>query len=637
VIFTATGIYKVFRARYLLAVAALALCGSRAQAACQLARYAELPVTISNARAFVAGSVNGVNTSFFADSGAFFSMISAAAARRFNIRLEPLPYGMQVRGIDGGGDFYLGKAKNFSLAGMGDFRDVDFIVGGNAFAGDSAGIIGQNVIGHADTEYDLANGVIRLMHSKGCEHANLAYWQQAGNVSVMPIDVIAPAAPHVIGQITLNGAKIRAIFDSGAMRSMLDKRAARRAGIKLDGPEVTSGGVWGGINGRNTETWISRFDTLDLGGETIRNARLRIADIDLPANADMLLGMDFFLSHHIYVASHERKIFFTYNGGHVFDLRATESEAQAAADVPAAGAAPATSELEGGAAAANASTAAIIGAPAAAQASAPSAPTDPQAAADAAVLRRRGAASAERMDFTHALPDLNRAVELAPDDPENYRTRAGVYWRSGNGEQALRDFDQALKYKPDDVALLLDRGTLRLQRNDADGAHADLERAELLAARDPAVSLRIAQAYAATGRLQQAVSYLDRWVSANPRDDRMPGVLGERCWLRALTGGASDQALSDCNRALSGGQHTARAYEGRGLSYLRSQKFDKAIADFTGALQLQPRDAEALYGRGLAESGKGLKESGDKDMDAAIALRASAADEFKRIGLAPEH
>ncbi len=35
----------------------------------------------------------------------------------------------------------------------------------------------------------------------------------------------------------------------------------------------------------------------------------------------MILGADFFLSHHILVASSQRKLYFTYNGGPVFDLR----------------------------------------------------------------------------------------------------------------------------------------------------------------------------------------------------------------------------------------------------------------------------------------------------------------------------
>ena len=34
----------------------------------------------------------------------------------------------------------------------------------------------------------------------------------------------------------------------------------------------------------------------------------------------MLIGADFFLSHRIYVASSQRKLYFTYNGGPVFNL-----------------------------------------------------------------------------------------------------------------------------------------------------------------------------------------------------------------------------------------------------------------------------------------------------------------------------
>ena len=36
----------------------------------------------------------------------------------------------------------------------------------------------------------------------------------------------------------------------------------------------------------------------------------------------MLLGSDFFLAHHIYVAYSQDKVYFTYNGGPVFDLNA---------------------------------------------------------------------------------------------------------------------------------------------------------------------------------------------------------------------------------------------------------------------------------------------------------------------------
>jgi hypothetical protein len=35
---------------------------------------------------------------------------------------------------------------------------------------------------------------------------------------------------------------------------------------------------------------------------------------------DMLLGADFFLSHHILISNSQHKLYFTYNGGPVFDL-----------------------------------------------------------------------------------------------------------------------------------------------------------------------------------------------------------------------------------------------------------------------------------------------------------------------------
>jgi len=41
----------------------------------------------------------------------------------------------------------------------------------------------------------------------------------------------------------------------------------------------------------------------------------------------MLLGADFFQSHRIYVANSQRQMFFTYNGGPVFGLPASQSPA----------------------------------------------------------------------------------------------------------------------------------------------------------------------------------------------------------------------------------------------------------------------------------------------------------------------
>ena len=69
---------------------------------------------------------------------------------------------------------------------------------------------------------------------------------------------------------------------------------------------------------------------MDFGGEVVSNNRLEDADIALPDH-DMLVGMDFFLSHRILVANGQQRLYFTYNGGPVFNLDATDEDIASAA------------------------------------------------------------------------------------------------------------------------------------------------------------------------------------------------------------------------------------------------------------------------------------------------------------------
>ena len=64
---------------------------------------------------------------------------------------------------------------------------------------------------------------------------------------------------------------------------------------------------------------LASFDSIELGGETILHDRLAVADVWLK-DADMSLGIDFFLSHRIFVSQQQDAIYFTYNGGQVFAL-----------------------------------------------------------------------------------------------------------------------------------------------------------------------------------------------------------------------------------------------------------------------------------------------------------------------------
>jgi len=642
------------RCKPLLAVCLLLLSPLSAQAArgCKLIKYAELPVTMSGTRPLVAGTINGADARFLADSGAFFSSMGRESAARYKLQLRYLAPGFYVRGVGGAADAQLGIAGDFTLAGFNTtFHKIEFLVLDDASApgvvqdpGGPVAIIGQNILGFHDAEYDLANGYIRLFETQDCGRGHLlAYWAKDQPVALMKIDSTGRHSLHLIGNATLDGKNIRVIFDTGAGRSVLTRKAAERVGFRPQSPDVKAAGLTGGIGRRRIETWIARFDSFDLGGEEVKNARLRVGDIDLSDEADMLLGADFFLSHRVYVANSQLQLYFTYNGGRVFDLSVKDEQQANAApaggqagsgespgtgggDETGPGGPPGTPSADG---ATNLpATAAGAGAHAGSGNARADAPTD------AASFRRRGAASAGRLQFRAAIADFDEAIRLEPNDAENYLQRASARVQQREFAAALSDYDQALRISPDSIPALLGRGELRLANGDEAGARPDFDRAGALAPADTGLSLHVAEIYLHNGRFEQSITLFDRWIAAHPADSRSGAAKIGRCGARAAWGRELSLALEDCNATVHR-DSSSYALQTRGLVWLRIGNFDKAIADYQASLKLQPRNAFARYGLGLAERGKGMREQGDRDLQAANADSPSIAAWFKRMGLTP--
>ena len=560
----------------------------------------------------VHAQINGKDALFIADSGAFISSVIPDTVSQFGMSLDRRYQDIYVVGAGGGETAQVARAKTFTLLGK-TFSNVDFVIAGRFFGPDVAGLLGQNVFRIADVEYDLANGVIHLAQPHDCKNTPLAYWAPAEqkHFSVLDIDFASAHEPHTTGVALLNGEKIHVTFDTGAGVSVLTLAAAKRAGITPSSPGVANGGVTFGVGRRVVQTWIATFSSFKIGDEEVQHARLRFGDVDL-SGKDMLIGADFFLSHRVYVASSQGKLYFTYNGGPVFDLRAapkTDSGAATASSEPAATVSPAAAAMQAG-----------TGSP-----------------ADAAGFARRAMASATRHDYASAITDLTRACELSPGESSYYYERGRVYLENHQDDLALADQDQAIKLKPDNVDALLARAWLNARRHATpDVLAADLEAADRAAPREADSRLQIAGLYEYIEQPAAAVVQYSRWIDSHPGNGLlMPGVLNARCWARALVGQGLDQALADCNAALSARRGTPAFLDSRGLVYLRLGNYDKAIADYDAALHQEPKLAWSLYGRGVAKLRKGKAGEGQGDIAAATALEPKISELAGRYGIGP--
>jgi len=586
--------------------------------ACKLGEIAEFPIRMEGLRPLMTANINDVDVQFVIDSGAFFSMISTASAAQLKLKTSPAPVGFYLRGVHGTADVSIATAKTFTLAGV-PLHNVEFLVGGSEAGAGSIGLLGQNVLHLADVEYDLGRGVVRLMRPQDCSKTMLGYWaDKATPYSVISLtsepelrgqtagSAIAPKKrlSHTLGTAYVNGVAIRVMFDTGAATSVLSLKAAERAGIKPDSPGVVSAGASYGIGRSTFASYIAPFSSFKVGDEEIKNTRLRIGDIDLP-NADMLIGADFFLSHRIYVANSQEKLYFTYNGGPVFNLTSgnrpvTEPATDASAQQPnAAG----------------------------------------ESSADAADYNRRGAAFAARREFDQALSALTRACELQPDNPQYLYQRGMVYWQMKQPGPAMADFDQSLKLKPEDLRVRIARAHLLLQRGDNALATADLDAAAAIAPKEADERYQIAHLYERADRLAPAIAQFGLWIDSHADDARLPDALNSRCWVRAIEGADLAFALKDCNAALKRAPKSSPFYatvaNSRGLVFLRMGDYEQSLVDYNASLKINPKNASSLYGRGIDKLRKQRTADGDADIALATAIRPQITEEFKRRGILP--
>jgi len=572
---------------------------------CKLGRIVEFPITMTNLRPLMSAKINDSDVHFLLDSGAFYSVLSQASAAELKLPTYPAPLGFYISGIGGGrASPSIANVKVLTLAGV-PLHDVKFLVGGSDVGAGTVGVLGQNVLHLADVEYDLAQGVVRLMKAQDCSKTVLAYWVGASlPYSVIEVESTTPRKPYTTGSAYINGHEIRVMFDSGAGVSILSLKAAARVGIKPDSPGVVSAGSTWGFGSNTIPTYIAPFSSFKIGEEEIRNTRLRIADIDLP-NADMLIGPDFFLSHRIYVANSQHRLYFTYNGGPVFNLSSAKYESATPA--------PTSAEPE--------STA-----------------PDSSNSGDAAQYSRRGEAFAARHDFEQALANLTRACELAPDNAEYLHQRGVIYWQLKQDAAAMADFDQALKLKPDDVDALVSRAELALQGADRLRARADLDAANAAASKQADVRFAMARDYQGAGLADPAIAQYDLWVTWHADDARMPEALNSRCWVRALTGVDLVLALKDCDAALKRADKSsplyARIANSRGLVLLRMGDYDKSISDYDAALKISPKNPWSWYGRGIDQLRKRKISEGQADIAQATSIWPKIAEEFNRHGIA---
>jgi predicted aspartyl protease len=299
---------------------------------CKLVKVEEWPVRLVHNQLLVDGAINGQAVSVKLDTGATRTMIFRATAARLGVALSAT--NDRMLGVGGDTKVDLAWVDEFRV-GQAVQKDLRILVAGEHDPGDDIGVLlGEDFFQRFDVEFDLAHHAVRLFQPKDCDGVSLAYWAPGGGGEVA-IEALDANRPDIIVAIQINGQSLMANLDSGAPLSLLDKADAERVGVTPETPGVVAGGRMRGLGQNTVDSWIGPFRSFTIGNETIRDTQIRFSDTFKDATYrftgsavshrrqiwfSMLLGADFLRSHRVLVAHSQRKLFFTYAGGAVFQL-----------------------------------------------------------------------------------------------------------------------------------------------------------------------------------------------------------------------------------------------------------------------------------------------------------------------------
>jgi tetratricopeptide (TPR) repeat protein len=201
-----------------------------------------------------------------------------------------------------------------------------------------------------------------------------------------------------------------------------------------------------------------------------------------------------------------------------------------------------------------------------------------------------------------ALENCERLIALKPDWAVGYADRGLIYRELGEPERALADFDHALHLDPHLVKVYVLRAMLRYRLGDLAGARRDGDQAVHLS---PKEALIHSEPFLKTtlGYMDWALDFYGRAALSLPGSPLPYQGRADACLANAgrISSTQLTQAIADYTQAIRLAPRQANLYLARGRAYQYQGDMENAAADFQLALVLNGkphlhRQAQALLG-----------------------------------------
>ncbi|HXV64808.1 MAG TPA: sulfatase-like hydrolase/transferase [Vicinamibacteria bacterium] len=253
-------------------------------------------------------------------------------------------------------------------------------------------------------------------------------------------------------------------------------------------------------------------------------------------------------------------------------------------------------------------------------------PWDP----DMHVLRGEALERANRLD--EAVASYEKAIELRPEDAQNYWRRGAVRLKLGDGAGAEEGFRQALQRDPNLEAARLALARQLSQSGRAGEAKRLLEEGAQGGESSADWKAGFAEAQLASGDLAEARALLEDAHEEAPENTRVLALLGPLCGQQ----GDLERAAALLEKAISLGERGPDVRRNLGLVYLRRGDARAAIAELLAASESAPEDPAIWFSLGNAYLRSGKFAAAVEALERSVALEPDRQDARFNLALAYE-
>ena len=212
-----------------------------------------------------------------------------------------------------------------------------------------------------------------------------------------------------------------------------------------------------------------------------------------------------------------------------------------------------------------------------------------------------------------------------------------------HGDEKIKCYTNAIDLDSNDDAVYIQRGSLYLAKGNAEEAIMDFSKAKELNSKNGEIYYALAATYALKKEFERAIEALAKHIEMSP----------ENSWKSFFKRGEIyidqsefDKAISDFTNAIELQPNTHNdlflffydkkrggfykrvklkskyfLYQKRGIAHHGKRDYDAAISDFTKAIELNPKDDESFYLRGKSYISKGDNYLSIADFTRAIDLK----------------